>query len=73
VILTQFGIATGPRCGRSGIASGKRKRFFSFLHGAQTVSGAHLVSYPTGIRGSFAGVKEKGREAYHATPSSAEV
>jgi hypothetical protein len=44
-----------------------------FLHSFQTGSGAHQASYPTGIGGSFLGVKRLGREAHHTPPSSGEV
>jgi len=36
-------------------------------------SGAHAVSYPKLIGGSYLGVKRPGREAEHSPPSSAET
>jgi hypothetical protein len=35
-------------------------RYFSLLHGVQTGSGAHPVSYPMGTRGSISGSKAAG-------------
>jgi hypothetical protein len=58
---------------------GSRVRFsaeaenFSLHHRVQNGSGAHPVSYPTGTRGFFPGVKRLGREADQSLPSSAEV
>jgi hypothetical protein len=46
---------------------------FSHRHRVETGSGAHQVSYPMGIGGSFPGCKAAGPEADHSTPSSAEV
>jgi hypothetical protein len=46
---------------------------FSLHHRVRNGSGAHLASYPMGIRVSSLGVKRLGREADHSPPSSAEV
>jgi hypothetical protein len=46
---------------------------FSLHHRIQNGSGAHPVSYPTGIRDSFPGVKRPGREADHSPPRNAEI
>jgi hypothetical protein len=46
---------------------------FSLHYRIKTGSGAHIDSYPVGIRGSFLGEKMPGCEADHSPPSSAEV
>jgi hypothetical protein len=48
-------------------------RGFPLLHNLQTVSGAHLASYPMGTGALSPGVKWQEREADHSPPSSAEV
>jgi hypothetical protein len=44
----------------TGVQYQARARNLSLLHGFQTGSGAHLVSYKIGTRGSFPGVKAAG-------------
>jgi hypothetical protein len=46
---------------------------YSLHHRVQIGSGAHLASYPMGIRGSFPGVERVGSEIDHSAPSNAEV
>jgi hypothetical protein len=70
---SSFSIALG--CGLDN--HGSRVQFlagagnFSPHHCVQNRSGAHPVSSPVGIRGSFPGVKWLGREADHSPLSSA--
>jgi hypothetical protein len=49
------------------------ERDFSLLHSFQTGSGAYPASYPVDTRALFLGVKQKGHEADHSLPSSADV
>jgi hypothetical protein len=46
---------------------------FSLLHIARTGSGAHPASYPTGTDALSPVVERPGREAYHLSPTGAEV
>jgi hypothetical protein len=32
--------------------------YFSFFHCTQTISGAHMVSYPMGTKAPFSGIKQ---------------
>jgi hypothetical protein len=63
----------GWTIGFLGFDPGRGAGYFSLHHHVQNGSGAHLVSYPLGTRGSFPGVTRQGREADHSPPSSAEV
>jgi hypothetical protein len=46
---------------------------FSLCHHVQTVSGAHLASYPVGAGALSLGVKRPGHEADYSSTSSVEV
>jgi hypothetical protein len=46
---------------------------FSLLPAAQICSGVHLASYPVGTGALIPGVKRRGLEAEHSSPTSAEV
>jgi hypothetical protein len=73
--LISVGIALGYRLDDrgSGVRFPAWAGNFSLHHRVQNGSGAHPASHPMGTRGSFAGVKQPGREADHSPPSSAEV
>jgi hypothetical protein len=46
---------------------------FSLLHVVQTVSGVHPTSYPKDTEALSPGVKSRGSEADHSSPTNAEV
>jgi hypothetical protein len=58
--------STGIRAGWSMVRVPARAGNFSLHHRVQNGTGAHPVSYPMGIRGSFLGLKRPGREADHS-------